>query len=104
MPGVVDAVVTPPGPQTVTIAANTETVVEVRENYTASSATLVVSKVVSGPAAGSQGEVVVSVTCTDGTIATLTVPAGAPAGTTRLAPLTVPFGTKCAVAETATCH
>ena len=98
----VDAVVSPPGPQTVTIAADTESVVEVRDTYTAAPATLVVTKVVAGPAAGSQGDVVVEVSCTDGTSDTLTVPAGTPAGTTALPALTVPFGTKCAVAETAT--
>ncbi len=99
--GVVDAVVSPPGPQTVTIAANSESVVEVRDTYTAVSATLVVTKVIAGLAAGSQGDVVIRVSCSDGTSDTLTVPAGTPAGATALPALTVPFGTKCAAAETA---
>ena len=100
--GVVDVTVAPPAPQTVTITADSESLVEVRDIYTPAPASLAVDKVITGPAAGSQARVVVQVDCTDGTTATLTVPAGTPAGTTSLPALTVPFGTRCAVTETAT--
>src|SRR6478609_1067296 len=52
VPGVVDVVVSPPAPQTVTIVADTASVVTVTNTYTAASTTLQVSKVVAGPAAG----------------------------------------------------
>ena len=102
VPDVVDVEVSPPAPQDVTIIADTASIVTVTNTYTAASATLQVSKVVAGPAAGGQGEVVVDVICADGTAESFTVAAGTPGGRTDFSPLTVPFGTSCAVTETAT--
>jgi hypothetical protein len=101
VPGVVNVVVTPPGPQTVPIADGVESLVEVRDTYTPVAATLQVTKVIAGAAAGSQGQVVLDVNCSDGTTASFVVPAGSAPGTTLFAPLTVPAGTDCALSETA---
>jgi hypothetical protein len=99
VPGVVSVATTPAGPQTVTIAADTESVVEVRDTYTAVGATLQITKVINGTGAGHQGQVQVDVRCSDGTTASFTVPAQAAAGQYPFAPLTVPSGTTCALAE-----
>ena len=100
--GVVDVAVTPPTPQTVTIAAGAESVVDVRDTYTGVPAVVQVAKEVAGPAAGSQGQVELQVVCSDGTASTFTVPPQTPAGRTQFAPLSVPVGSTCAVMETAT--
>ncbi len=102
VPGVVDVVVSPPVPQTVTIVADTESVVEVRNTYTPAPASLQVTKNVTGPAAGSQGAIVIDVGCDDGTVTSFALPAGAPAGPNSFPPLTVPTGTRCAVTESTT--
>ena len=64
---------------------------------------LVVKKTIAGPAAGSQGPVVIHVSCTDGVDRSdLTIAAGAPAGTTPKTYRDIPAGTICTVTETAT--
>ena len=101
--GVVDVVVSPPEPQTVTIAADTESVVEVTRHLHARA----------DHPAGHQGggrarpPGVRARSCsrssaTTEPASTFTVPAATPAGRTDFPQLTVPFGTSCAVAETAT--
>ena len=62
---------------------------------------LVVKKTITGPAAGSQGHVVIHVACDDG-VARLTfiIPAGTPAGTKSKTYEPIPAGTRCTVTET----
>ncbi len=62
---------------------------------------LVVKKTIAGPAAGSQGRVVIEVDCDDGvTRPDFVIPAGAPAGTTSKTYEPIAVGTKCTVIET----
>ena len=62
---------------------------------------LVVKKTIAGPAAGSQGRVVIEVDCDDGvTRPDFVIPAGAPAGTTSKTYEPIAVGTKCTVTET----
>ncbi len=63
---------------------------------------LVVTKTIAGPAAKSQGSVAIQVNCDDGVNRPdLTIPAGAPAGTTSHTYTDIPEGTVCTVTETA---
>ena len=60
-----------------------------------------VNKTITGPAAGSQGRVVIAVPCNDGVVRpAFVIPAGAPAGTTSRTYLNIPAGTMCTVNET----
>ena len=62
---------------------------------------LVVTKTIAGPAAGSQGQVVIHVVCDDGvTRPDFVIPAGAPAGSRFRVYRNIPAGTVCAVVET----
>lgn len=62
---------------------------------------LVVRKTIAGPAAGSQGSVVIAVACDDGvTRPDLKIPARAPAGTTSHTYGGIPAGAVCTVTET----
>lgn len=64
--------------------------------------TLVVSKTIDGPAAGSQGQVVIQVDCGDGVARPdFVIPAGTPAGTTSRIYRHIVAGTTCTVVETA---
>ena len=63
---------------------------------------LVVNKTIAGPAAGSQGPVVIHVDCTDGkTRPDVSIPADAHAGDTPTTYGDIPAGTLCTVTETA---
>ena len=65
------------------------------------SGSLVVSKTIAGPAAGSQGQVVIHVTCDDGVRrGDLIIPAGTPAGTKSRRYRHIAAGTKCTIIET----
>ena len=61
-----------------------------------------VKKTIAGPAAGSQGRVVIAVLCDDGVTRTpdFVIPAGTPAGTTSKTYDDIPVGTMCTVTET----
>jgi hypothetical protein len=62
---------------------------------------LIVTKTIAGPAARSQGQVVIHVDCDDGvTRPDFVIPAGAPAGTTSHTYAGIPQGTTCTVIET----
>ncbi len=62
---------------------------------------LVVTKTIDGPAAGSQGQVVIHVVCDDGVPRPdFVIPAGAPAGSRFRIYRNIPAGTVCAVIET----
>ena len=63
---------------------------------------LVVKKMIAGPAAGSQGPVVIHVACTDGVDRSdVSIPAGTPAGATSTTYHDIPAGAMCTVTETA---
>ncbi len=63
---------------------------------------LEVKKTIAGPAAGSQGPVVIHVACTDGKDRSdVSIPAGAPAGATSTTYHDIPAGAMCTVTETA---
>ena len=62
---------------------------------------LVVRKTIAGPAAGSQGRVVIHVACTDGKDRSdVSIHAGTPAGATSITYPDIPAGTMCTVTET----
>ena len=62
---------------------------------------LVVKKTIAGPAAGSQGQIVIHVACDDGvTRHDFVIPAGAPAGTASRTYRHIAAGTTCTVLET----
>ena len=64
---------------------------------------LVVKKTIAGPAAGSQGPVVIHVSCTDGVDRSdVTIAAGTPAGATSTTYHDIPAGAMCTVTETST--
>lgn len=60
---------------------------------------LTVTKVVTGAAAGQQGEIVLAVTCGDALDETFTIPASAPAGDYAQSYTGIPAGTACTVTE-----
>ena len=63
---------------------------------------LEVTKTIAGPAAGSQGHVVIEVACDDGVDRPdFVIPAGTPAGTRSHTYADIPVGTMCTVSETA---
>ena len=64
---------------------------------------LVVKKTIAGPAAGTQGPIVIHVSCTDGVDRSdLEITAGTPAGATTATYRDIPAGTICTVTETTT--
>ncbi len=68
--------------------------------YDRAPGSLVVTKTIAGSAAGQQGDVVITVSCTNGLNQTITVPAGS-TGTTVQTFGDLPAGTVCTVTETA---
>ena len=97
-------------PATVTIVAGETAAVEARNDYERALGQLQVTKRITGPAAGAQGEVVIAVDCDDPHGAfpegafdqEYTIPAGAPAGSHPQEVVTgIPAGTVCTVTETA---
>lgn len=91
-------------PQTVTIPAGGGATADLTDTYRFAPATLTVDKIVTGPAAGHEGEVVIHTVC-DGTDLSpdLIVPAGSAAGTYPES-YTVPGGSVCTETETADGH
>ncbi|MQW75430.1 LPXTG cell wall anchor domain-containing protein [Nocardioides sp. dk4132] len=92
-------------PDTVTIAEGAIVEVVATNEYERAYGQLQVTKRITGPAAGAQGEVVIAVDCDDPEDAfdrEYTIPAGAPAGSHPQAVVTdIPAGTVCTVTETA---
>ena len=62
---------------------------------------LIVNKTITGPAAGQQGDVVISVTCGQAVLQDFVIPAGTAAGTTSQTYTEIPEGTVCTATETA---
>ncbi|WP_461169861.1 DUF5979 domain-containing protein [Arthrobacter sp. Z1-15] len=96
---------TPTLPADVTITAAGSVTSTVSNDYTFNPGVIGVNKTIAGPAAGQQGDVVLSLTCTSaGTTVftqTVTIPAGS-TGTVHNEFPGVPAGATCSVVETAT--
>jgi hypothetical protein len=88
--------------QQVTIPAGGTATASLTDSYGLAPGSLVVSKLISGPAAGSQGPVTIHTVC-DGTalVPDFTIPAGAAAGSYSSTYSAVPGGASCTVTETA---
>lgn len=99
----VTVVVTGDG-QTITVPPNGSATASITDTYDFVPGALVVSKTISGPAAGHQGTVTIAVSCTlngaQSFTGTVTIPAGSPAGTTAHSFSGIPAGSDCTVTET----
>ena len=82
-----------------TIPAGDDTVVLLTNTYESAPGSLVVTKTITGSAAGEQGEVVLHVSCDNGLEQDITIPAGA-TGDTSTTIDDLPAGTTCTVTET----
>ncbi|MCD9152845.1 thioester domain-containing protein [Aeromicrobium duanguangcaii] len=92
-------------PETVTVVENTNEPVAVTNEYARAVGGLQVTKIIGGPAAGEQGEVVLDIDCDDADNAfdqQFTIPAGSLAGGYVETLEGIPAGTNCEVTETAT--
>ena len=95
---------TPTLPADVTIPAADSVTSTVSNDYTYNPGVIAVNKEIAGPAAGQQGEIALTLTCTSGGAVVLTVPITIPAGSTgtvRNEYEDVPAGATCTVVETA---
>ncbi len=92
-------VVTVGSPQTVTISANGSATADVTDTYTQVPGSLVVTKEITGPAAGSQGPVSIAVSCNDGSVGTFNIAAGA-TGSPSKTFSGIQAGSDCTVTET----
>ena len=92
------------GDQTVTVDPGTVGTANITDTYSFVPGSLIVSKAITGPAAGSQGQVTIAVSCVEADVATplpdFVVPAGA-TGTQSETYSDIPAGSKCTVTETA---
>ena len=82
-----------------TIPAGEDAVVDVTNTYESAPGSLVVTKTITGSAAGQQGEVVLHVSCDNGLEQDIIIPAGA-TGDTSTTIDDLPAGTVCTVTET----
>ncbi|MBC9225058.1 hypothetical protein GL325_01850 [Aeromicrobium sp. 636] len=92
-------------PATVTVVENANEPVAVTNEYARAVGGLQVTKIIGGPAAGEQGEVVLDIDCDDADNAfdqQFTIPAGSLAGGYVETLEGIPAGTNCEVTETAT--
>ena len=87
--------------QQVTVPSGGSIVVTLSDNYTFAPGSLVVSKTITGVAAGDQGEVSISVSCPGTSFDPFVIPAGQAAGTLTREFGPIPAGTECTVTETA---
>jgi TQXA domain-containing protein len=84
----------------VTVPAGGSASRHITDSYSHATGSLVVTKLIAGPAAGSQDEVRISVTCGSTTFADFVIPAGQTAPISETYP-DIPAGTNCTVDETA---
>ncbi len=75
----VDVVISGDNGTSVTVPAGGTATLHITDTYTHATGSLVVSKLVAGPAAGNQGEVTITVSCGGTALADFVVPAGADA-------------------------
>ena len=94
------SVVTAGSPQTVTISADGSATANLTDTYTQVPGSLVVTKDITGPAAGSQGPVSIDVSCDNATIGTFDIAVGATGSPSKtFSPIQA--GSSCRVTETA---
>ena len=98
-------VVTVNGSQTIDLSADTDpaditTADPVTDTYDLAAGSLVVTKTITGTAAGQQGDVVINVSCGNGLNQDITIPAGTTTDTTQTFD-GLPAGTECTITETA---
>ena len=96
---VVSVVVTGSG-QTVTVPAGGTATADLSDDYTLNPGSLIVSKTITGPAAGLQGQVTISVSCDGTALPDFVIPAGTAAGTVSNTYTGIPAGSVCTVIET----
>jgi hypothetical protein len=96
----------PNGPVKVTIGTGDDgaVTVEITDTYTHAPGELIVTKTITGAAAGQQGAIVISVTCGGHALPDFTIAAGAPAGSTSHTYTNIPAHTVCMVIETINGH
>ena len=89
--------------QEVTVPAGGTATANLTDTYQSVPGTLVVNKTITGPAAGLQGQVTISVSCVGVTtpLANFVIPAGVSAGTRNETYTNIPAGSACTVTETA---
>ena len=87
--------------QTETVAAGTTTSATITDTYTEIPGTILVPKLISGPAAGDQGDITITATCDGTALPDIVIPAGTPAGLQTPAFNDIPAGATCVVTETA---
>ena len=86
-------------PNQIEIPAGDAAAVQVTNTYEPTPGSLVVTKTITGSAAGQQGEVVINVSCTNGLTQDIVIPAGTTADTTQTFD-GLPAGTECTLTET----
>jgi TQXA domain-containing protein len=86
--------------QTVTIPAGGTATADLSDDVTLNPGSLVVSKAITGPAAGLQGQITISVTCDGTALPDFVIPAGTAAGTVSNTYTGIPAGSVCTVTET----
>ena len=87
--------------QSVTVPAGTTTSATITDTYAEIPGTIVVPKILTGPAAGRQGDITISATCDGTPLPDIVIPAGTPAGLQTPAFHNIPPGATCTVTETA---
>jgi hypothetical protein len=87
--------------QTQTVTAGTTTSVTITDTYSEIPGTILVPKLISGPAAGRQGDITITATCDGTPLPDIVIPAGTPAGLQQPTFTNVPPGATCIVTETA---
>jgi hypothetical protein len=87
--------------QTETITAGTTTGASITDTYTQIPGTILVPKLIAGPAAGRQGPITISATCDGTALPDIVIPAGTAAGQQTPAFHDIPAGATCVVTETA---
>ena len=91
------------GTQTADVGPGDTVVLPIVDTYSLRPGSLTVTKKIAGPAAGTQGAVTVHTVCSGvPLVPDLTVPAGAPAGSTSRTYAGLPAGVTCVVTETGT--
>jgi hypothetical protein len=86
--------------QSVLVPAGTVVPVEINDIYSDGPGSLIVTKTLTGPAAGQQGPVSILVDCGGSEVFALDIPAGTAAGPVPQAFDTIPAGSTCSVQET----
>ena len=93
-------VVTTGSPQDVKINPAATSTADITDTYGPVPGSLVVSKTINGPSAGSQGAITIDVKCGTSALPAFTIPAGTPAKTVTHTYHDIPGGSSCTITET----